>query len=378
MEVARRLGECRRPTDIIARMGGDEFTILLDGIKEVSDATRVANRIQKKLAAPYNLSGNEVFTSASIGIALSATGYDRPEDLLRDADIAMYRAKKLGKVRYQIFDRSMHARAVALLQLESDLRRAVAREEFRVHYQPIVSSETGEISALEALVRWQHPERGLIPPAEFIALAEDTGMIVPLGLWVLREACRQMREWQTRFPDRAHLAISANLSIKQFSQPDLVAQIDNILQETHLSADDLKLEITESVIMENDRSAASTLSRLRDMGIHLCTDDFGTGYSSLSYLHRFPIDTLKIDRSFVSRMGVDGKDTEIVGAIITMAHGLDIEVVAEGVETAEQLTHLRRLQCEQGQGYYFSKPLDSQSLETLLSREPQWRNGSEH
>jgi diguanylate cyclase (GGDEF)-like protein/PAS domain S-box-containing protein len=370
--IARKLELCVRPEDIVARLGGDEFTLLLDDIKDTSDATRVANRIHKELAAPFNLSGQEVFTTASIGITLSSQRYDRPEDCLRDADTAMYRAKALGKARHEIFDKSMHERVIALLKLETDLRRALERGEFRLHYQPIVVLETGQIIGFEALVRWQHPERGLVAPVEFIAVAEETGLIIPIGRWILHEACRQMRAWQAQFSATPPLAISVNLSSKQFSQPDLIEQVKHILEETGLDASSLKLEITESVVMENAAAATVMLFQLRDLGVKLYIDDFGTGYSSLSHLHHFPFDTLKIDRSFVSRMSTEDGDLEIARTIVGLAHNLHMEVMAEGVETAEQLTQLKALHCEYGQGYLFSKPMETTAAGALLREQPQW------
>ncbi|MCA1849750.1 MAG: GGDEF domain-containing phosphodiesterase, partial [Acidobacteria bacterium] len=335
-------------------------------IKDITDATRVANRIQEGLATPFNLSGHEVFTTASIGITLSSQGYDRPEDCLRDADTAMYRAKALGKARHEIFDRSMHERVMALLRLETDLRRALEREEFRLYYQPIVALETGQITGFEALVRWQHPERGLVPPVEFIAVAEETGLIIPIGRWILHEACRQMRAWQAQFSATPPLAVSVNLSSKQFSQPDLIEQVKHILEETGLDARSLKLEITESVVMENAASTTAMLFQLRDLGVKLYIDDFGTGCSSLSYLHHFPVDTLKMDRSFVSRMNAEDGDLEIARTIVTLAHNLRMKVMAEGVETAEQLAQLKALNCESGQGYLFSKPVEAMAAEAFL------------
>jgi diguanylate cyclase (GGDEF)-like protein/PAS domain S-box-containing protein len=370
--TARRLEGCLRPVDTVARIGGDEFTILLDDIRDASDAVRVADRIQRELALPFNVSGQEVFTSASIGIALSATGYERAEDVLRDADTAMYRAKALGKARHEVFDKAMHARTRALLQVETDLRRAVERREFRIHYQPIVSLETGTIAGFEALVRWDHPDRGLVAPGEFIPVAEDTGLIIPIGRVVLEEACRQAREWQARFPGGPPLSVSANLSMKQLLQRDLAQQIGQVLWETGLDADRLRLEITESMLMENVEYANTIVLQLRALDIRLSIDDFGTGYSSLSYLHRFPIDALKIDRSFVSGTGANERNPEIVRAIVTLARSLGVKVIAEGIETAEQLAQLRALDCEYGQGYFFSRPVDDERVRALIAARPRW------
>lgn len=370
--IAHRLTTCLRPGDTIARLGGDEFVILLENMKDASDATLIADRIQKELIEPFDLSGHEVFSTASIGIALSTTEYNQPEDLLRDADIAMYRAKALGKARYEIFNSNMHLRAMSLLHLETDLRHAIEREEFRIHYQPIVSLRSGRIAGFEALARWYHPQRGLISPAEFIPVAEETGLIIPIGFWVLREACRQMRSWQIQFPRNLSLIISVNLSGRQFSQPNLVEQINQILLETQLDPHCLKLEITESVVMGNAESAIALLAQLKKLGIHLSIDDFGTGYSSLSYLHRFPIDTLKIDRSFINRIDTDGEQLEIVRTIVTLAWNLGLDVIAEGVETAKQLAQLKSLQCEYGQGYFFSRPLDSEPAGLLVATDSAW------
>lgn len=380
--LVQRLEACTRPGDTIARLGGDEFTILLDNINEIGDATWIAERLQKELAVPFNLSGHEVFTTASIGIASGGvdgacgSGYDRPEELLRDADTAMYRAKILGKARHEIFDTDMHTHAVALLELETDLRRAIEHQEFQVYYQPIVELKTSKIIGFEALVRWQHPDHGLISPIKFIPIAEETGLIVPIGQWVLREACRQVRTWQVQFPQNPQrsnlpLSVSVNLSSKEFLQPNLTQKISQILQETDLDARSLKLEITESAIMENAETTAAMLLQLKMLGVQLYIDDFGTGYSSLSYLHRFSVDALKIDRSFVSRMGVDEESdpegTSIIQTIVTLAHNLNMDIVAEGIETVEQLVQLRELRCEYGQGYFFSKPLDSKAMGALIA-----------
>ncbi len=370
--IARRLELSLRPGDTVARLGGDEFTVLLDDIRDVTDATRVADRIQRELEMPFNVGGQELFTSASIGIALSATGYERPEDILRDSDTAMYKAKSQGKARHAMFDTGMHERAVVLLQMEADLRRAIERSELRVHYQPIVSLETGRIAGVEALARWQHPVRGLVSPAEFIPMAEETGLIMPIGRWVLVEACRQMALWRDLFGASHPLEVAVNLSGRQLALPDLVSQIGEVLRESGLEPSRLRLEITESVVMEHPEVVSTMLQELRQLGVKLSIDDFGTGYSSLAYLQRFPADTLKIDRSFVSPMGSRGENSEIARTIVTIGHNLGMRVVAEGVETAEQLAHLRSLACEGAQGYFISKPLSSEDASQLIGARLSW------
>ena len=364
--IARRLETCLRAGDTVARLGGDEFTILLDDLADPCETSLVVERIQRELASPFNLGWHEVFTTVSIGIAPSATGYDSPDEILRDADTAMYRAKSLGKARHVVFDREMHTRAVNLLQLETDLRRAVERSEFLVYYQPILTLETESLYGFEALVRWHHPRHGMISPLDFIPVAEETGMIVPIGQWVLEESCRQLRRWQEQFPTYPPFRMSVNLSAKQFAQPDLVERIEQALRESGLDPGCLKLEITESVLMENSATAVEMLKRLRAVGVGLSIDDFGTGYSSLSYLHRFPASALKIDRSFVSRLSDNDENAELVRTIITLARTLGMKVVAEGVETASQLAQLRALECDHGQGYYFSKPMDAVAAEGYL------------
>ena len=365
----RRIGECLRPTDTIARLGGDEFAILLDGLEDWTIATTVAERVQNELLKPFSLNGHEVYTTASIGIRLSMDGREDAENMLRDADTAMYRAKDNGKARHELFHSTMHTRAVALLKLENDLRRAIEREEFCVHYQPIISLETEALVGFEALARWNHPERGLVPPDEFIPLAEETGLITEIGAWVLREACMQMRKWQQAL-GRESLTMSVNLSGKQLTQTDLIQQIQNTLEQTGLNPTWLRLEITESVVMENAELATNTLLQLRKLGVHLSIDDFGTGYSSLSYLHRFPVNTLKIDRSFIGRMAKGDENSEIVRTICTLANNLGMEVVAEGVETREQLELLRSLKCEYGQGYLFSRPVNAEAATALVLEDP--------
>jgi diguanylate cyclase (GGDEF)-like protein len=364
--IARRLETVMRPGDTVSRLGGDEFTVLLDDLKDAGEAQTVADRLQRELAAPFNLGGHEVFTAVSIGIALSAPDYRRPEDILRDADTAMYRAKQLGKGRYEVFEQGMHARAMDLLGMERDLRRAVERQELFLQYQPIISLGDGVLRGFEALVRWQHPERGVIPPMDFIPIAEDAGQIIQIGQWVLAEACRQMRQWQSLSTTDEPLTISVNLSGKQFMQPDLLGQIQKVLRETGLDPRSLKLEITETVVMENIETATRTLEQLRALGVELSIDDFGTGYSSLSYLQSFPVSTLKIDRSFVSRITESEGTAEIVQTIMRLAQSLGMDVVAEGVETDGQRARLTAMDCEFGQGYHFSKPMDAGDAEAFL------------
>ncbi|HEX7956917.1 MAG TPA: EAL domain-containing protein, partial [Pyrinomonadaceae bacterium] len=365
--IAHRLEACLRPGDTVARLGGDEFTILLEDLASTEDAIDVARRVQEAVTQPFNIGGHEVFTTASIGIALSNTGYERAEDLLRDADTAMYRAKLEGKKRHVVFDKGMHDRAMELLQIETDLRRALTRGEFFLNYQPIVDLETGKISSFEALVRWRHPERGLVMPGDFVSVAEETGLIVPLGLFVLNEACRQMRSWQKLGLADERVTISVNLSSRQFSQADLIEQISSALRDSGLRASNLKIEITESMVAENIDTAIDMLTQLRALGVGISIDDFGTGYSSLSYLHRFPIDTLKIDRSFVTQMTDNAENAEIVRTIVTLARSLDMDVIAEGVETREQLRQLGSLGCDYGQGYLFSRPVGAGQAVELLA-----------
>jgi diguanylate cyclase (GGDEF)-like protein/PAS domain S-box-containing protein len=372
MAISDRLRQCLRPGDVVARLGGDEFSILLDDIDSASDATRVAERIQTELKEPFVFGGQEAFTSASIGIALSTAGHERPEYFLRDADTAMYRAKARGKARYEMFDEAMHARAVAELRLETDLRRALEREEFRVRYQPIVSLHDSRAIGFEALVRWQHADRGLVAPGEFIPVAEETGLIVPMSHWVMETACRQMRAWLDQFPDLPDLSISVNLSAKHFQQPDLLAQVLAVLEATGLPARNLKLEITESVLMDGPESHVAVIRELRRVGIQVLIDDFGTGYSSLSYLQRFAVDTLKIDRSFLVERGA-GEGWDIVETIITLAEDLGVNVIAEGVETEEQNARLKALRCGQAQGYLFREPVDAEAATALLAAQQRRR-----
>ena len=368
MELGRRLQLCMRKADTVARLGGDEFGMLLDGIKDPYDAIYIAERIQQELTEPFTLNGHEFLTTTSIGIAFSQTGYDGPEDILRDADIAMYRAKANGKARYEVFDVAMHSHAVEMLTLERELRHAIERKEVHVHYQPIVSLRDRSVVGFEALARIDSPELGPISPAQFIPLAEETGLIVPLGMLVLQEACKQMLQWHTQYPREQPLTISVNLSSKQFTQLNLVELIKKGLEETGLNPACLTLEITESVIMEKAQDVAEMLAQLKSLGVKLRIDDFGTGYSSLSYLHSFPFDILKVDQSFICRMVSDNHSTGIVETILTLAQKLGKQVVAEGVEHEEQVAALLALGCGFGQGFLFSQPLWAADAEMLIAR----------
>ncbi|MEH2179004.1 sensor domain-containing protein [Nostoc sp.] len=378
LTVAQRLQECLRSVDIAARLGGDEFIILLVGIKDVLEVVAVVERIQKKLALPVVLGRQEVSTTASIGIALSITGCQEPEDFLRDADIAMYRAKTQGRGRYEIFNTDMHIQAMAHLELVNELRRAIELQEFQVYYQPIVSLSSGRITGFEALVRWLHPKHGIVLPEYFMSTAQETGLIILIEQWVLYEACGQIQQWQEQLSSnskdlpKSPLSININLCSTRFSEEKLLPHINKVLQDTGLTAPSLTLEITESVIMENNDKAIIRLKQLRNLGIKLAIDDFGTGYSSLGRLHHFPINQLKIDRSFVNENIFDDGNLDIVETIITLAHKLGVDVTAEGVETEKQLAMLRKLNCEYGQGYFFSYPLDSSQATALIMTNPQW------
>ncbi len=364
--VGRRLRECLRPEDTVARLGGDEFAVLIEDVEDTSDATLVAERVGEAMRPEFEVGDREVVLSASIGIAVSRAGQRDPGELLRAADIAMYKAKRTGKSRYEVFDPSMGARALKLLELEADLRRALERGELRLHYQPKVELATGNVVGVEALVRWEHPERGTVPLDEFIPLAEETGLILPIGRWILEQACRQAREWQGQCRVGEPLEVSVNVSARQFGHPGLVGEVARVLEETGLEPKGLLLEITESVVMGDAESNAATLRELKELGVRLAIDDFGTGYSSLSYLHRFPVDALKIDRSFVDGLGRESEDMAIVRAVIALAHSLRLEVIAEGVETQEQAKRLQALGCQIAQGYFFSQPLPPDGVEERL------------
>lgn len=364
--ISERLQASVRPMDTVARIGGDEFAILLDGLRDANEAAHIAGRVLRDFSDPFYVGTQEVFTSASIGIALSSAGFDHSHDLLRDADTALYRAKVLGKSRHAVFDREMHVRVVKRLQMETDLRHALARDEFEVYYQPLVSLSDLQLVGFEALARWNRPDEGMVMPSEFIPVAEESGLIVPIGLKVLREACFQVSRWVAERDASREFVISVNLSQKQLRQTELVESVREILKASGLPATRLKLEITESSIMEDAESAAAILQRLTDLGVRLSIDDFGTGYSSLSYLRRLPAHYLKIDRSFVGRLQREGEDYEVVKAIITLAHNLKKEVIAEGPERLDQVQILRSLGCEYGQGYFFAKPMPAAEAESLL------------
>jgi diguanylate cyclase (GGDEF)-like protein/PAS domain S-box-containing protein len=364
----QKVATCLRSIDTVSRLGGDEFAILLDDIKQLSYAPEVADRIQKECKTPFNLEGQEIIISASIGIVPSTLDHDLSEDILRDADIAMYQAKTLGRSCYSLFEAPMRQRLVTRVELGNDLRKALENQEFHIHYQPIIALKSWKILGFEALCRWNHPQRGSIPPKEFIPIAEDSGFINTLGMWVLRQACQQMQEWHTQYPINPPICIHVNISGKQFHQPDLVENIQHILAETHLDAKYLNLEITENLFVEYDEAFNTALARLTEMGIKLQIDDFGTGYSSFNYLQRLPVSTIKIDSIFIANMKTGNNNTEIVRSIIGMARSLGMGAIAEGVETAEQMAELQEINCESGQGFYISRPVSSAIGREILRR----------
>jgi diguanylate cyclase (GGDEF)-like protein/PAS domain S-box-containing protein len=375
--VAQRLGSSVRGQGLpggtnsaastVARLGGDEFAILIEGLQQEGDAVGVAERILKRLGSPFLIEGRQVFAASSVGIAMSSSA-DTPEDLLRNADTAMYHAKAHGRGRYEIFDPAMRQRAIARMELEADLKRALQAREFVLHYQPKVSLVSRRVTGFEALIRWNHPVRGLLFPGEFITIAEETGLIVALGRWTMEEACRQMASWRKRLPPGSPLTVSVNISFRQLAEPGLIDDVERILRETGLDPSALSVEMTESSIMENAQDAVAMLRRLKALNIGLEIDDFGTGYSSLSHLRQLPFDTLKIDRSFVKDLGEGDDSSEIINTILQLARSLSLDVVAEGVETTEQLATLRAMGCASGQGYYFARPMDPEKAFLLISQ----------
>jgi diguanylate cyclase (GGDEF)-like protein/PAS domain S-box-containing protein len=378
--VAERLQSSLRPTDAVtreastftlARLGGDEFTVLVDDITDAGDAVSIAERLRRALLEPFDIDGNQVFTSAIVGITVSTTGYTRPDEVLRDASVALHRAKA-GGMACEVFDPAMRDRAVLRLQLETDLRKAIDERALEMHYQPILSLRSGRVVAFEALVRWRHPDRGFVNPGEFIGIAETTGLIHEVGRLTLTESCRQMARWKKQFGDAAPRVMCVNISSRQFAGVDLIAEIEAILQETGLAPSSLKLEITESAFINNISTAQATLERAQSLSIEWSLDDFGTGYSSLSHLHRLQVDTVKVDRSFVSRLEDDARGFEMVQAIVTLAHNLGMDVVAEGVETSEQAAQLLALGCEYAQGFYFSKAVAAAEAACFIAAQP-WR-----
>ena len=369
VHVARTLERCVRPEDIVARLGGDEFTILISEIPEgedaAADAISVVGRIDKALQNPVHIEGFEVFTTVSTGIAVGSSAYDKPEQVLRDADTAMYEAKARGRSRHVLFDTQMHARALSLLNLQMDLRRAIARQEFFIEYQPVVSLERGLVVGFEALVRWRHPERGILQPAEFIAEAENIGVIIQIDYWVLNEACRQIRVWQVESGD-PDLTVSVNLSSKHFANGNLFAEVRDALQRNNVAGESLKLEITETVLMDHVETTTATIAQVGELGVELDIDDFGTGYSSLSYLTRLPLRLLKVDRSFVCEILLNPRSVEIARSIVTLAHNLGLTALAEGIENEEQLAKFRELGCEFAQGYWLSPPVGADIARSLI------------
>lgn len=370
--VAKRLQNCLIPDATLARLGGDEFGILLENIRDIQASILVADHILQQLSMAFRLSRYEVFINVSIGINWGHRGYEKPEYLLRDADTAMYRAKDLGRARYHVFDPQMHQEAIKTLEIENDLRRAVERQEFVVYYQPIISLTTGKISGFEALVRWLHPTKGLISPIDFIPVAEETGLINAINIWVLHSACRQLRIWQSYPTTPSNLTISVNLSAKLFLQSDFLNQIDKIIGDTQINPSSLELEITETVIMKNSNEMKSILQQLKERKIKLIMDDFGTGYSSLSYLHIFPFNALKIDKSFVNRMLDNQANMGLVPAMISIATSMGMAAIAEGVETTAQLEQLKSLKCDFAQGYLFSKPIPQNLVMDFINAKTQW------
>ncbi len=373
IEISRVLKTCMRSSDTVARFGGDEFVVLLNDIDDVQDAIKVVHHIQAVLAKPFRVGNNRVFTSASIGIVLSNGSYLAKEEIMRDADIAMYQAKMLGKANYMIFNTEMRKQAINRLSMENDRHHALTRGEFSLHYQPIITLRENTLSGFEALLRWQHPQKGYIPPEEFIPIAEETGLILDIGCWVLHQACSQVKRWQEQFPDYQDLFVNINISQKQFIQPEFFHRLRKVLKDTWLNPACLNLEITENVLMKNAESMIEILNKIRELGVGLHVDDFGTGYSSLSYLQQFPIDTLKIDYSFINRIGTNGDRAEIVKTKLVLARELGVDSIAEGIETENQMIQLRELDCHYGQGFYIGKPMQAELVAEMLKKQPKYK-----
>ena len=370
VEFANRIQDLLRDIDTLARFGGDEFVILLEDIEDENYAVEITKRLQKSLKSPFEIKGNDIYAPASFGIVLNTRMYDNPEIIIRDADAAMYYAKEKGKSQFKIFDNTLHEKALSLLQIETDLRKAMANKELDLYYQPIVSLDNISILGFEALIRWNHPTQGLVYPDSFISVAEETGLIIPIGRWVLKKACRDLRKWDKQVKSKLPLFMSVNISSKQFLRPSLIDDIKEILDETGLPPDQLKLEITETALMEDFHETIPLIHRLKDFGVQIVIDDFGTGYSSMSYLQQLPIDTLKVDQSFISRIknNIDNENKNIVETIVSLAHKLGLQVVAEGVETAEQQSILSNMKCQLAQGFLFSKPLEKKKMDVLIKK----------
>jgi diguanylate cyclase (GGDEF)-like protein len=372
VSVGQRLVDCSRAGDTVARLGADEFALLIHRVTHAADAARLAERIQSALASPIDVQGYEVFTSASFGIALEAGSAGEPEHLLRSADLALGSAKRAGRSRFVVFDRVMHSEALARLQLETELRRAAEREAFVLHYQPVISLATGHIVSVEALVRWDHEERGLVSPAAFIAAAEATGVIIPVGRWVLNEACRQLRAWHVAFPQWASLSVAVNVSVRQLLRPDFADAVSRALREAGVAPELLTIELTESVVIERPEVVMATLTAVRELGVKVHLDDFGTGYSSLAVLDRLPLDGVKIDRAFVQTLGREARGVQFLQAMVTLAQSLHLETVGEGVDSDEQLRQLRAIGCTFGQGFLFAEPMEVAVFEQMLRDDPGW------
>ena len=370
VEFAKRIQDLLRDIDTLARFGGDEFVILLEDMENENYAVEIAKRLQKSLKSPFEIKGNDIYAPASFGIVLNTRIYDDPEIIIRNADAAMYHAKEKGRSQFKIFDKTLHEKALSLLQIETDLRKAIANKEFDLYYQPIVSLDNISIIGFEALIRWNHPTQGLVYPDSFIPVAEETGLIIPIGRWVLKKACRDLRRWDEQVKSKLPLFMSVNISSKQFLRPSLIDDIKEILDETGLPPDQLKLEITETALMEDVHETIPLIQRLKDLGVQIVIDDFGTGYSSMSYLQQLPIDTLKVDQSFISRIenNSDDESKNIVETIVSLALKLGLKVVAEGVETNKQHSVLSQMNCQMAQGFLFSKPLEKKKMDALIEK----------